>query len=166
VLEVMSAKCSGRCPQGQRLVARNRRASHDYEIQDRYEAGLVLIGSEARSLRFNGADLTDAWVDIDRRGEAWVKGLRIPVVEHAAFGHQERRDRKLLLHADQIERLRAAIERGGMTVIATKCYYKNNRAKLEVALARGKRKYDKRQRVRERDAAREAEQAIRRVRLG
>jgi SsrA-binding protein len=152
--------------QGSRLIARNRRARFNYELEDRYEAGLALIGSEARALRFKGADLTDAWVDIDRRGEAWVKGMRIPVVEHAAFGHQERRDRKLLLHAEETQRLRAGIERGGMTVIATKCYYKDNRAKLEVALARGKRKYDKRQTMRERDATREAEQAMRRVKLG
>jgi SsrA-binding protein len=151
---------------GEKLIARNKRARYDYELFDRYEAGMALIGSEARSLRINGADLTDAWVDIDRRGEAWVKGLRIPVVEHAAFGHKEQRDRKLLLHSEETQRLRAGIDRGGMTVIATRCYFKRGRAKLEVALARGKRKHDKRQAIRERDATREAEQAMRRVKIG
>ena len=121
----------------------------------------MLIGSEVRSLRENGADLRDAWVDIDLRGEAWVKGLRIPVLKHAAFGHEERRARKLLLHTAQIDRLKSAIERDGMTIVATKCYFKKNRAKLEVAVARGKKQHDKRRALRERDAEREARAAMR-----
>jgi SsrA-binding protein len=149
-----------------RLIARNRRARFNYELGERYEAGLALIGSEAKSLRSNGADLSDAWVDIDLHGEAWVRGMRIPVIETAAFGHQEQRARKLLLHREEILRLRAGVDRGGMTIVATRCYYKSHRVKLEVALARGKRKYDKRQAIRERDAAREAEQAMRRVKIG
>jgi len=147
-----------------KLVARNRRARFNYELGDSWEAGLVLIGSEVRSLRENSADLTDAWVDVDSRGEAWVKGLRIPPLKHAAFGHEERRPRKLLLHAVEIERLRSGIERDGMTVIATKCYFKGGRAKLEVTLARGKKKHDKRQALRSREAEREAQQAVRRGR--
>jgi SsrA-binding protein len=146
---------------GDRLVAKNRRASFDYELGDVVEAGLVLIGSEVRSLRENSADLADAWVDIDSRGEAWVKGLRIPPLKHAAFGHEERRPRKLLLHKEQIDRLRGANQRDGMTLIVTKCYFKQNRAKLEVAEGRGRKKYDKRQALRERDAAKEARQVIR-----
>ena len=86
-------------PTGDRIVSKNRRASFDYELGDAYEAGLVLIGSEARSLRENTADLTDAWVDIDARNEAWVKGMRVPPLKHAAFGHEERRPRKLLLQS-------------------------------------------------------------------
>lgn len=151
-------------PMGDRLVSRNRRAFHDYDVGETFEAGLVLIGSEVRSLRERAADLSDAWVDIDARNEAWVKGLRIPPLTHAAFGHEERRPRKLLLHADQITALRSATEREGMTIIATKCYFKKNRAKLEIALARGRRKYDKRQALRARDAQREARAAIRRGR--
>src|SRR6188474_1049732 len=151
-------------PGGDRLVSKNRRASFNYELGDSYEAGLVLIGSEARSLRENTADLTDAWVDIDARNEAWIQGMRIPPLKHAAFGHEERRPRKLLLHMQQIDRLRGAVERDGMTIIATKCYFTGGRAKLEVALARGRRKYDKRQALRKKDDAREARVAVRRQR--
>ncbi|HYQ15239.1 MAG TPA: SsrA-binding protein SmpB [Polyangiaceae bacterium] len=151
-------------PTGDRLVSKNRRASFDYELGDAYEAGLVLIGSEARSLRENTADLTDAWVDIDNRNEAWIKGMRIPPLKHAAFGHEERRPRKLLLHREQIEKLRGQTEREGMTLIATKCYIKNGRAKLEFAIARGKKTHDKRNALREKYADREAEQAMRRGR--
>ncbi|MBE7478373.1 MAG: SsrA-binding protein SmpB [Polyangiaceae bacterium] len=148
---------------GDRLVSKNRRAFFDYEVSDTLEAGLVLIGSEVRALRVQGCDLSDAWVDI-QRDEAWVKGMRVPVLPHAAFGHEEKRQRKLLLHREQIEHLRGASEREGMTLIVTKCYFKNNHAKLEIALARGKKRHDKRQSIRERDASREAEAAMRRGR--
>jgi len=151
---------------GDRLVAKNRRASFDYELSDHYEAGIVLIGSEARSLRENSADLADAWVDIDSRGEAWVKGMRIPPLKHAAFGHEERRPRKLLLHKEQIDRLRGYSARDGMTIVVTKCYFSKNRAKIEVAAARGRKTHDKRQHIRERDADREAAVAMRRGRRG
>jgi SsrA-binding protein len=150
--------------QGDRLVSNNRRAFFEYEVGDSYEAGIVLIGSEARSLRENSADLSDAWVDIDARGEAWVKGMRIPPLKHAAFGHEERRPRKLLLHKEQIDRLRGYSSRDGMTLVVTKCYFKKNRAKIEVAAARGRKKHDKRQAIRERDADREARVAMRRGR--
>jgi SsrA-binding protein len=145
---------------GDRLVAKNRRASHDYELGDTYEAGLVLIGSEVRALREKTADLTDAWVDIVR-GEAFVKGLRIPEMQHAAFGHSEKRVRKLLLHLHQIDELRSAAERERMSLVVTKLYFKNGRAKLEVAVAKGKKLHDKRRTLRERDAAKEAREAIR-----
>ena len=146
------------------MVSKNRRSSFDYELGDTYEAGLVLIGSEARSLRENTADLTDAWVDIDSRGEAWVKGMRVPPLKHASFGHEERRPRKLLLHREQIEKLRGLVEREGMTLIVTKCYIKSGRAKLEFSIARGKKTHDKRQALREKYADREAEAAMRRGR--
>lgn len=145
-------------------IATNRRAHYDYELGDKYEAGLSLIGSEARSLRVHGADVSAAWVDIDARGQAWVKDMKIPALSHAAFGHDEKRARRLLLHRQEIERLRGSIEREGMTLIVTRCYYKDNRAKLEFAMARGKKKYDKRVTTRERDADREARQAMRRRR--
>lgn len=150
--------------QGDRLVSKNKRAFFDYEISDTFEAGMALIGSEVRSLRQHSADLTDAWVDIDHRGEAWVRGMRIPPLVHAAFGHADTRARKLLLHREQIDRLRGLVERDGMTLIATKCYFKNNRVKVEVAVARGKKKYDKRQSIKHKEADREATAAIRRGR--
>jgi len=151
---------------GDRLISKNRRASFNYELGDTYEAGLVLIGSEARSLRENTADLTDAWVDIDGRNEAWVKGMRVPCLKHAAFGHEERRPRKLLLHREQIDKLRGLVERDGMTLIVTKCYIKGGRAKLEFALARGKKTHDKRQALRTKMDDRDAQAAMRRGRKG
>ncbi len=147
-----------------RLICRNRRARFDYELAETLEAGLVLIGSEVRSLRDGAADLSDAWVEIDPRREAWVKGLRIAPRQHAAFGHSEKRPRKLLLHGEQIRRLRGKVEAEGMTLIVTQCYFKRGRVKVQIALARGRKKYDKRQLLRERDAEREARDAIGKVR--
>jgi len=147
-----------------RVIAVNRRARFNYELSDSYEAGLSLIGSEARSLRERAPDLTDAWVDIDHNSEAWVKGLRIPPMQHAAFGHDERRTRKLLLHAVEIEKLKAAVERDGMTIVATKCYFKHGRVKLEIHLARGRKTHDKRHAIKNKEADREARQAVRRRR--
>lgn len=146
-----------------RVIARNKRARFEYELGDCYEAGLVLIGSEAKSLRNRAADLTDAWVEIDQRLEAWLKGMRIPELAHAAFAHREQRPRKLLLHAREIEQLKAGTDRDGMTIVATKIYFKNHRIKVEIALARGKKQHDKRQALRERDAAKEAREIMRRA---
>jgi len=148
---------------GDRIIAKNRRAQFDYELGERFEAGLVLIGSEAKSLRQHTADLRDAWVDIDTRNEAWVKGLKIPEIAHAAFGHDEKRPRKLLLHSEQIEKLRGKLEAEGMTLVVTQCYFKQGRAKVEIAVAKGKKLYDKRHAVKDREATREAQAAIRRV---
>jgi SsrA-binding protein len=147
-----------------RLIARNKRARFEYELGEAYEAGMVLIGSEVRSLREHPADLSDAWVDIDQRGEAWVKELRIPKLKHAAFGHDERRPRKLLLHALELAELGAGVARDGMTVVATECYFKQGKVKLRIALGRGKRQHDKRQALRAREAEREARVAMRRRR--
>lgn len=145
-----------------RVIATNRRARFNYDLQDSYEAGVALIGSEARSLRERAADLTDAWVDIDSGSQAWVKGMRIPPMQHAAFGHDERRTRRLLLHAEEIARLKAAVERDGMTIVVTKCYFKRGRVKLEVRLAKGRKVHDKRHAIKDREAEREARQAMRR----
>ncbi|HSC86598.1 MAG TPA: SsrA-binding protein SmpB [Polyangiaceae bacterium] len=149
---------------GDRVLATNRRASHDYELGTRFEAGLALIGSEARSLRETAPGLADSWVDIDKSGEAWVMGLRIAPLKHAAFGHGEVRPRKLLLHRVEIDKLRMALEREGMTLIPTKIYFKAGRAKLEISVARGKKHYDKRASIKARDADREAAQAMQRGR--
>jgi len=151
---------------GDKLVSKNRRASFDYELSDTFEAGLVLMGSEVRALREGPANLVEAWVEIDRRGEGWVKGMRIATLKHAAFAHEELRVRKLLLHSEQIEKLKASVEREGMTIVVTKCYFKNNRAKIEIALARGKKDYDKRQSLRAKYENREARVAMQRGRKG
>lgn len=149
---------------GNQVIAKNRRAHFDYELGDRLEAGVVLTGSEVRSLRENGGDVSTAWVDIDGRGEAWVKEMRIPVLAHARFGHDEKRPRKLLLHREEIERLLGAVSREGQTIVVTECHFKDNRVKLAIALARGRKKHDKRQTIREREETREAQQAMRRGR--
>ena len=143
------------------VVARNKRARFEYELGETYEAGIVLIGSEARALRDRAADLTDSWVEVDGRREAWLKGMRIPELRHAAFGHEEKRPRKLLLHERELVELATAISREGMTAVATRCYFKGGRLKVEVAIARGRKQHDKRRAVREREAAREAQAAMR-----
>lgn len=146
---------------GDRLISRNKRASFDFELGERYEAGLVLQGSEVKMLRHGTADLTDAWCAIEK-GEAWVKGLNIPEMQGTHYGHEAKRPRKLLLHRHQIAQIQRAIERQGMTVVATRLYFRGGRAKLEIALARGKAKVDKRHALKARVADREAEAAIRR----
>lgn len=152
-------------PEGDRLIAQNRRARHDYELGKSFEAGVVLIGSEARALREGPADITDAWVDI-HRGEAWVKGMRIPPLVHSFLGHEEKRARKLLLHRSQIEELLSAQDRDRMTLVASKLYFKEGRVKLELCIAKGKKEYDKRHTLRQRDADKEARVAIRNQRKG
>jgi SsrA-binding protein len=144
---------------GDRDVARNRRASFDYEIEERFEAGLVLQGSEVKALRERSADLSDAWCTVEA-GEAFVRGLNIPVLPGSCCGHQPKRSRKLLLHAREIEALQRGIDREGMTAVALRIYFRNGRAKLELGLARGKRKIDKRQALKEREADREAQAAM------
>lgn len=156
-----SKSAKAKADYGDRLLARNKRASFDYELGDTYEAGLVLVGSEVRSLRENTADITDSWVEI-KNGEAYVNGLRIPILKHAAYGHStEKRRRKLLLNRAELLKLQAALDRDRMTLISTKLYFKNGRAKLEIALGKGKQTHDKRQSLREKDAAKEARDAIR-----
>jgi SsrA-binding protein len=150
---------------GEKLIARNKRASFDYELGERYEAGLALLGSEVKMLRDGKADLTDAWCAI-QNGEAFLNGVNIPEMPGAAFGHEAKRARKLLLHSAEIEEIERAVGRDGMTVTATRLYFKNGRVKVELALARGKKKKDVRESVREREAEREARQAMARVRRG
>lgn len=147
------------------IVAVNRRASFDYELLERYEAGLALIGSEVKMLRQGKADLTDGWVSFDR-GEAFLRGVNIPVLQGSPYTHEAKRARKLLLHAKEIEELKLGVEREGMTVTVTRLYFKNGFAKAEIALARGKKRYDKRESLKEKDADREAKEAMARSRKG
>jgi SsrA-binding protein len=157
-------KKSGKSKGGEGVLATNRRARFDYELGEKFEAGLSLIGSEARSLRETSPGINEAFISVDRRGEAWVMQMRIAPMKHAAFGHGELRPRKLLLHRSELDRIRSAIERDGMTAIPTKVYHKEGRAKLEIALARGKKLHDKRHAIKERTEEREARAAITRGR--
>ena len=140
---------------GRKLVAQNKKARHDYVIEDVYEAGLVLTGTEVKSLRAGRASLVDAYALI-RDGEAWLHGAHIPEYTQGTWtNHEPRRVRKLLLHRDEILRLVGKTKEGGLTLVPLQLYFKDGRAKVEIALARGKKAYDKRQSLATRDAARE-----------
>ena len=138
-----------------RVVATNRRASFDYFLEDRFEAGLALKGSEIKSIRAGQVSLREAYVDTDGR-EAWLVHAHIAPYDPASrLGHDPLRPRKLLLHRREIARLHGAVRQRGYTLVPTRLYLKRGRAKIEFALARGKRKFDKRQAIAEREAARE-----------
>jgi SsrA-binding protein len=150
---------------GEKGIVRNKRASFDYELGEHYEAGLVLLGSEVKMLRDRAADLSDAWCTVEG-GEAFLKGMNVPEMSGAAFGHEAKRPRKLLLHAREIEEIGRNIAREGMTVVVTRLYFKGGRVKAELALAKGKKKLDKRESTREREAERETRAALTRARRG
>jgi SsrA-binding protein len=150
--------------QGNKVVARNRRARHDYHIDDVVEAGLVLTGTEVKSLRLGRASLTDGFGEVTD-GEMWLHGVHIPEYTQGTWtNHEPRRTRKLLLHRKEIDRLAESTRERGSTLIPLSLYFKDGRAKVELALARGKRTYDKRHDLAERDAAREIDRALRRRR--
>ena len=143
-----------------KTVARNRKATHDYFIEDRYEAGLVLTGTEVKALRMGRASLTEAWIELDRHGEAWLQGAHIPEYLQGTWNnHSPRRKRKLLLHRSELERLETRVQAKGYTVVPLELYFIEGRAKLEIALARGKQDWDKRQALREAQDKREAARA-------
>ncbi|APR86023.1 tmRNA-binding protein SmpB [Minicystis rosea] len=144
---------------GELLVARHKRASFDYELGERFEAGVVLKGSEVKMLRAGHADLTDSYCSV-HRGEAWLHGVNIAEMTGAAFGHLPKGARKLLLHPREIQIIDMGIAREGMTAIATRIYFKGGWVKVEIALARGKKSYDKRETIRREDAEREARAAM------
>jgi SsrA-binding protein len=151
---------------GRKVIAQNRRARHDYSIVDTYEAGMVLTGTEVKSLRLGRAVLTDAYGQIDD-GEAWLLGLHIPEYTQGTWtNHDPRRKRKLLLHRDEISRLIGKTKESGLTIVPLSLYFKDGKAKVEIALAKGKKAYDRRQDLARRDAAREVERALGRRRKG
>jgi SsrA-binding protein len=139
---------------GEILVAKNRRAAFDYDLGDRFEAGIVLKGSEVKMLRAGKADISEAFCTVER-GEVYLQGASITEMATAAFGHLSKGKRKLLLHQREIQLIELAIAKEGMTAIATRLYFKGGRAKVEIALARGKKSYDKRETLRTKDAERE-----------
>jgi SsrA-binding protein len=146
--------------QGQKVVASNRKARHDYNLFDTFEAGLVLTGTEVKSLRMGRASLIDGYAFIEN-GEAWLDAVYIPEYSDGSWtNHAPRRKRKLLLHKQQIEKLWHKTREGGYTIVPLQLYFQDGRAKVEIALAKGKKDYDKRQSLREKQDKREAERAI------
>ena len=145
---------------GEKTVAKNRKAGRDYFLEDRLEAGIVLFGTEIKSIRASQVSLNEAYVKVER-GEAWLVNAYIAPYDPASqFNHDPRRIRKLLLHRREINRLEEKVKQRGYTLVPTRMYMKHHRAKLEFALARGKRKYDKRQEMAKKDAQREMERTL------
>lgn len=143
-------------------IATNRRAYHDYAVEDTYEAGLALTGTEVKSLREGRASLAESFVSFDRRGEMWLEGANIPEYLNGTWtNHAPRRKRKLLLHAIEIAKLSRQTQAKGYTVIPLRLYFKGSYVKVAVALARGKKEYDKRQALREAQDKREAQRVMR-----
>jgi SsrA-binding protein len=144
---------------GRTLIAQNKKARHDYSIEDVFEAGLVLVGTEVKSLRAGRATLTDGYASIDD-GEAWLRGVHIPEYDLGTWtNHEPRRARKLLLTKDELRRLTGKMKESGLTLIPLSLYFKDGYAKVEIAVARGRKNYDKRQAIAEKESKREAERA-------
>lgn len=147
--------------QGRKVVATNRKARHDYSIEDTFEAGLVLMGTEVKSLRAGRASLVDGYAFIEN-GEAWLDAVHIPEYTEGTWtNHSPRRKRKLLMHKQEILKLTSKVKEGGFTLIPLSIYFSDGRAKVEMALAKGKKEYDKRQALREKQDTREAARAMR-----
>lgn len=145
-----------------RVVARNPRARHEYELLEKWEAGLVLTGTEVKALRVGRASLVGAFARV-RRGEVWLEALHIPPYEAGnRFNHDPLRSRKLLLHRREIRRLIGAVERKGLTLVPLELYFRGRTAKVLIALGRGKRAHDRREDIKRRDAEREMARAVRR----
>ncbi len=145
---------------GEKLIVDNRRARHDYHLLDRVEAGLALTGTEVKSLRDGRASLRNAYADV-RDGELWLVGSEISVYDQGNIAnHDPNRDRKLLLHRGEIDSLAGKVRERGLTLVPTRLYFKDGRAKVELALARGKDVRDKRSDIARRDAERQIERAL------
>ncbi|MFI9533114.1 SsrA-binding protein SmpB [Nocardia fusca] len=145
---------------GRKVIATNRRARHNYTILDTYEAGIALVGTEVKSLREGKASLVDAFATVDN-GEVWLRGLHIPEFSHGTWtNHAPRRVRKLLLHKREIERLVGKSREGNQTLVPLSMYFSDGKVKVELALAKGKQDYDKRQDLARRTAEREVTREI------
>ncbi|MDN5748000.1 MAG: SsrA-binding protein SmpB [Pseudonocardia sp.] len=151
---------------GRKVIAQNRRARHDYSVLDEYEAGVALLGTEVKSLRLGRASLVDAFATVDD-GEVWLRGLHIPEYTQGSWtNHEPRRVRKLLLHRGEIDRLIGKIREGGLSLVPLSLYFAEGKVKCELALARGKKAYDKRTDLAKRDAQREIQRAFGRAAKG
>ncbi|MFF3732617.1 SsrA-binding protein SmpB [Streptomyces sp. NPDC002476] len=145
---------------GRKLIAQNKKARHDYHILDTYECGLVLMGTEVKSLRLGRASLVDGFVQIDG-GEAWLHNIHVPeYVQGTWTNHSAKRKRKLLMHRAEIDKLESKASETGHTIVPLALYFKDSRVKVEIALAKGKKEYDKRQTLREKQDLRETNRAI------
>ena len=141
-------------------MLRNRRASHDYELLDRFEAGLELTGSEVKALRQGGGSIAEAYVRV-QNGQAFVESMNIPIYQEASYNnHEPTRRRRLLLNKREISEITKGLERKGLTVVPTSLYFKDGWAKLEIALARGRKQHDKRSEEARKDAKREIDRAM------
>jgi SsrA-binding protein len=148
-------------PEREPLIVKNRRAFFDYDIEERYEAGLALVGSEVKSMRAGKVDVSDAYVSVEGQ-QAWLKQMFVAPFEQAnAFPHEPRRARKLLLHAREIVEIHQALARGGYTAVPIRLYFKSGRVKVEIGVGKGKKTFDKRAHIAKRDAEREARAAVR-----
>ena len=146
--------------QGRKAIATNRKARHDYSIVDTYECGVVLMGTEVKSLRAGRASLVDAFATVDD-GEVWLRGLHITEYEMGTWtNHEPRRNRKLLLHKAEILKLIGKTKESGLSLVPLSMYFKDGKVKVELALAKGKKAYDKRQTLAKRDAERETVRAM------
>lgn len=155
-----SRGAQGKSNTGVRMIARNKKALHDFFIEDTYEAGLVLTGTEVKSLRMGRASLTESWVEIDR-GEAWLQHAHIPMYINGTWSnHAPLRKRKLLLHRREIDKLAADSTVKGYTIVPLELYFSAGRVKVKIALASGKQEWDKRQTLREQQDKREAQRAM------
>jgi SsrA-binding protein len=146
--------------QGRKVIAQNRKARHDYHVEDTWEAGLVLMGTEVKSLRQGRATLVDGFAEVDDH-EVWLHGVHIPEYTQGTWtNHASRRRRKLLLNKAEIAKIERKIGDKGYTLVPLQLYFKDGRAKVEIGLAKGKKSYDKRHALAERQAEREKQQAI------
>jgi SsrA-binding protein len=151
---------------GQKVIVSNRKARHDYFILDTYECGLVLVGTEVKSLREGKASLADAFATVDD-GEVWLRNVHIPEYTQGTWtNHTPRRTRKLLLHRREIEKLIGKTKESGLSLVPLSMYFKDGKVKVEIALAKGKKAYDKRQTLAKRDAERDISKAMGRALKG
>ncbi|MCW5934851.1 MAG: SsrA-binding protein SmpB [Fimbriimonadia bacterium] len=147
---------------GIKIVTTNRKAYHDYSVEDKFEAGMALMGSEVKSIAEGKANLTDSYCQVEN-GELWVYGIHISPYDPASrFGHDPRRKRKLLMHKYEINRLRGKVEQKGFAIVPLKLYFRRGKAKLEIGLVKGKRQFDKRDTIKERDMQRDLERELQR----
>ncbi|MEU8433950.1 SsrA-binding protein SmpB [Streptomyces sp. NPDC029216] len=149
---------------GRKLIAQNKKARHDYTIIDTYECGIVLTGTEVKSLRQGRASLVDGFVSVESR-EVWMYNVHVPEYSQGTWtNHSARRKRKLLMHREEIDKLERKADESGHTIVPLALYFKDGRAKVEIALAKGKKEYDKRQTMREKQDTRETQRTISAIR--